>query len=706
METFGRYQLLSRIGYGGMAEVFVGRTDSLEGTPKVLAIKRLLPWCTEDDEVVELLADEARLVIRLSHPNIVQIFDFGRVNNQYYIAMEYVDGLDLKTLIGEGTTARPLPLPLALYVVATVLEALDYAHKRTDADGRPLGIIHRDVTPHNVLISRDGRVKLTDFGVARAATSSHVSVAGDIRGKFSYMPPEQACGGEIDHRVDVFAAGALLYEALTGRPPYASETNTQQMASLGKNLPPPSSVIKAVPPEVDRIVARAMSRAPNERYPTAVEFARAVRAQLDQHFGAMAVQDDLGHLVAARLAEPAAQQGETMLRAEFSPRNESLIARDMTTSVLEQAPTRQHDVALHPTPTLDPDKTLVDLGNADAAEEAATPPLGAAELAETMIEISSRPISSRSLTAASGELTQVRDARPITTEPTLPQQAVRGGAASSASAKSIGEDYTLPMIEAEHSRRDGTAFADTMPAPLVYQGDRLEHRVLDDEPDMDAPTPVVATVVDEMPPPIAVQARQQTPAPNRARTRQLKRWLQIAGIGLLVVALGALAGAWLATQRAKRTQTRRTVHPLVRQETTRVRVINTSAPIDAATGARDASPADQATEPRVAIDGAPLVDATAPQAADVGIGTSHAKSAAHRTSRHSTGTATLHITAPRGALIEIHKRRKRYRSPLKIDLPAGTHRLRIRVGARTSRWRAVHVKAGQVKELRFRLRTR
>ncbi|MFH1132341.1 MAG: serine/threonine-protein kinase, partial [Pseudomonadota bacterium] len=280
-ERFGRYALIRRLGYGGMAEVFLARVSSFGGFEKHLAIKRLLPYCTQDQSIVDLLADEAKITVRLTHPNIVQVFDFGKVEDSYFIAMEYIDGLDLKSLIRiDEQTSAPLPFDVALYVTISVLEALEFAHNQTDLDGTPLGIIHRDVSPHNVLISRHGQVKLSDFGVARAAISRHVSFVGDIRGKFSYMPPEQLFGVNIDRRVDIFAVGAILYELIVGRSPYRSANAADQIKQLSQGIPPPSVKKKGIHPKFDQTVLRALEKDPERRFQTASEFIGELKSLL------------------------------------------------------------------------------------------------------------------------------------------------------------------------------------------------------------------------------------------------------------------------------------------------------------------------------------------------------------------------------------------------------------------------------------------
>jgi serine/threonine protein kinase len=300
-EPFGRYTLVDRLGYGGMAEVFLARATSIGGFEKMLAIKRLLPHCTEDRQTVELLADEAKITVRLTHPNIVQVFDFGEINDTYYIAMEYVDGLDLRSLVRVADDiSKPLPVDIAIFIVTSLLDALEFAHTQVDLDGSPLGIIHRDVSPHNILISRHGQVKLSDFGVARAAISSHVSVVGDIRGKFSYMPPEQVFAAHIDHRVDIFAAGAILYELLTGKQPYRSASTGDQIRQLNAGVAPPSMRRPELPEAMDVATLRALEKDPERRYPSAAEFAHDLRKILK------AMQDGRVHRPEQRLSEQVA----------------------------------------------------------------------------------------------------------------------------------------------------------------------------------------------------------------------------------------------------------------------------------------------------------------------------------------------------------------------------------------------------------------
>lgn len=370
VERFGRYNLLSRIGYGGMAEVFLASTAGERGSERLLALKRLLPHATEEEQIITLLIDEARITVRLTHPNIVQVFDFGCIAGRYYIAMEYVDGLDVKSLISiDDHLSKPLDVHVALYIVGSVLEALHFAHTREDDQGKPLGIIHRDVTPHNVLLSRQGNVKLTDFGVARAAISSHVSQVGDIRGKFSYMPPEQACGGEIDQRVDLFAVGAMLYELLTGKQPFRAASAGEQFKRLIENVAPPMTLRPDLSPTINAVVLKALEKNPEQRFATAYEFYQELRACFDDRVSLASCKQQLADLVTKTLDDRQISTGETEIHTmsidDYALTTDSLIA-DLSTRRSALHPLRDYLHAVQSTnvvsgifKTLEEEQTVV-----------------------------------------------------------------------------------------------------------------------------------------------------------------------------------------------------------------------------------------------------------------------------------------------------------------------------------------------------------
>jgi serine/threonine protein kinase len=278
-ERYGPYQLLERVAVGGMAEVFKAKRTGVEGFEKIVAVKRILPHLSENQEFVGMFVDEAKMVAGLSHPNIVQIFDLGRIEKTYYIAMEYVNGRDLRTIMRRGRErGLRLPIDLALRIGRAVAAALDYAHRRRDDRGRAIGIVHRDVSPQNILISFEGDVKLADFGIAKAATKAADSDRGSLRGKINYMSPEQAWGRPIDQRSDLFSLGIVLYEMITDERVFAQTSTEMGTLELVRQCKfrPPREVSPRVPEDVEKVILKALAREADERYQTAGEMDRAL----------------------------------------------------------------------------------------------------------------------------------------------------------------------------------------------------------------------------------------------------------------------------------------------------------------------------------------------------------------------------------------------------------------------------------------------
>lgn len=285
---FGRYLLLERISVGGMAEVFRAKTFGVEDFEKIVAIKRILPSMAEDAEFITMFIDEARIAGQLSHANICQIHELGRIDGAHFIAMEYVPGKDVLQLQNRlRRVGARMPLPMAAFIAARVCDGLDYAHNKLDAQRRPMNIVHRDVSPQNVLVSYAGEVKIIDFGIAKAVSRSAKTRAGVLKGKFGYMSPEQLRGQPVDRRSDLFAMGTVLWEMCTGERLF---TGSSDLAVLDKVrnaiVPRPSQHNPQVPPQLEAVVMRALRREPAERFPDARAMQEALRAFLAEESSA------------------------------------------------------------------------------------------------------------------------------------------------------------------------------------------------------------------------------------------------------------------------------------------------------------------------------------------------------------------------------------------------------------------------------------
>jgi eukaryotic-like serine/threonine-protein kinase len=278
LPRLGRYQVINKIAAGGMAEVFLAKAVGAMGFQRLVAVKLIHANFTRDQEFVKMFIDEARIAMHLHHRNIVQVFDLDRANDTYFIAMEFVHGVNLydvyERIASKGRWIEP---SMALYLVAELSKGLHFAHTRKGPDGRPLGIVHRDISPQNILLSFEGEVKITDFGIATAAERLHQTAAGIVKGKYAYMAPERLQEQPTDGRVDVFSAGVLLYELLVGENPFAGASAVDTIENvLNKKIAPPSERGAPVSQQLDRITLKALARNPAERYATAQDLADAL----------------------------------------------------------------------------------------------------------------------------------------------------------------------------------------------------------------------------------------------------------------------------------------------------------------------------------------------------------------------------------------------------------------------------------------------
>jgi len=272
---FGPYRLVRQIAVGGMAEIHLAKTRGIAGFEKFVALKMIHPNFAMDEQFIQMLIDEAKIAVQLQHVNIAQTFDLGRVGDTYYITMEYVDGADLYKILRRGSEQDlDMPLDVCAFAAKEMATGLDHAHRKRGMDGQPLGIVHRDVSPQNVLISHAGEVKLVDFGIAKATMRARQTQVGVIKGKYYYMSPEQAWGDPLDHRSDVFSCGIVLYEMLTGQMLYLEE-DLQKLLDMVRraNIAPPTRLRRDIPPQLERIVMHALQKSPADRYQSAADFA-------------------------------------------------------------------------------------------------------------------------------------------------------------------------------------------------------------------------------------------------------------------------------------------------------------------------------------------------------------------------------------------------------------------------------------------------
>lgn len=279
---YGRYEIVRKLAVGGMGEVFLARLVGAAGFRRHVVIKRILPHLVEQQQFVESLVREAKLLVMLDHPNIVQVLDLGEEHGDYFMAMEFVHGYNMATIAHYcAQTHHIIPAACCGYIALQILAGLDYAHSMVGADGLPQNVIHRDVSPQNVLISRDGRVKLADFGIAKVIDQAEAEYTRSLKGKFRYMAPEAVDGGRIDRRYDLFAVGILLFEGLCRRHLFGGKSDVEILNQVKDvRVPPIARYHPGVSPTLVAVVERALMRDADRRFQSAADFSRALRAAL------------------------------------------------------------------------------------------------------------------------------------------------------------------------------------------------------------------------------------------------------------------------------------------------------------------------------------------------------------------------------------------------------------------------------------------
>ncbi|XXT16356.1 serine/threonine-protein kinase [Sorangium sp. So ce429] len=313
-----RYRVLKRLASGGMAEVFVAESAGIEGFKKQVAIKRVLPQLSKKEQFIAMFLDEARLSAHLSHSNVVSVFDIGVGDGTYFIVMEYVDGADLRALLEhQKKVGRPMSVEVAAFMAAKMCQGLAYAHDLSTADGKPLQIVHRDITPANVLITRYGEVKIVDFGLAKASSQLAESDAGIIKGKFGYLAPETVLEQGVDQRVDIFALGIILWEMLAGRRLFLGDSDYITVRLVRDAVVPSLQQLNSeVPRELEQIIRRALARDPGARYRNARDLGRDLTRFL-YRYGRPVSEDDVAALVERAKGGPARAVDGTQKIAEL-----------------------------------------------------------------------------------------------------------------------------------------------------------------------------------------------------------------------------------------------------------------------------------------------------------------------------------------------------------------------------------------------------
>ncbi|XYH94486.1 serine/threonine protein kinase [Sorangium sp. So ce1128] len=313
-----RYRVIKRLASGGMAEVFVAESAGIEGFKKQVAIKRVLPQLSKKEQFIAMFLDEARLSAHLSHSNVVSVFDIGVGDGTYFIVMEYVDGADLRALLEhQKKVGRPMSVEVAAFMAAKMCQGLAYAHELATADGKPLQIVHRDITPANVLITRYGEVKIVDFGLAKASSQLAESDAGIIKGKFGYLAPETVLEQGVDQRVDIFALGIILWEMLAGRRLFLGDSDYITVRLVRDAVIPSLQQLNSeVPRELEQIIRRALARDPGARYRTARDLGRDLTRFL-YRYGRPVSEDDVAALVERAKGGPARAVDGTQKIAEL-----------------------------------------------------------------------------------------------------------------------------------------------------------------------------------------------------------------------------------------------------------------------------------------------------------------------------------------------------------------------------------------------------
>jgi eukaryotic-like serine/threonine-protein kinase len=378
-----RYTITERLDHGGMAEVFRGVAESMEGFKKSVAIKRILPNLTKNQKFVSMFLDEARLSLFLQHANIVQVFDISRTpDNAYFLVMEYVDGCNLKALIErQKQKGRRIEVAHSIYLMIECCKALHYAHSLEHPEtNEPLGIVHRDISPPNILLSKNGEVKLVDFGLAKANSQIESTDPGVVKGKFSYLSPEAASGLEVDHRADTFAVGIILWELFTGRRLFYGDTDYQTVELVRQaKVPSIAALNPEIEPELEQIVRKSLAKDPDDRYQSANDMSEALsqflfsrRMKVTARDISNLVRDTQVEIMRKRSAEPKESLIDALILDEMQKMT-SLVGGN---GAQAQGGVTEGSMSLDPSTFVDTQNWANDLGLAQSVTQTPVPRRG------------------------------------------------------------------------------------------------------------------------------------------------------------------------------------------------------------------------------------------------------------------------------------------------------------------------------------------